>query len=251
MEEIRNKESVSITFQELLNCNNELKEIIKGKERQIERQKRQIKELKDLALRDTLTGLFNGGTFNAVLKSSFATAQRFEREENTTGERRPVSVIAIDLDGFKQINDKIGHSAGDTYLKVVAKHLSELSIRPTDIVARPGGDEFAIIIEGGKKVVQVVADRIPEAIKKASGEARKGFADKLTDEEGHITASIGCASSDEREFETSGELSQEADARAYIAKQAGRNAVVTLEMAQDLDEKGLFRAQYLLSKENT
>jgi diguanylate cyclase len=105
------------------------------------------------ALHDPLTGLAN----RALLDDRLAHAVQMHRRD-----RRPVAVLSLDLDDFKLINDSMGHSAGDALLKAAAQRLVGC-VRMGDTVARVGGDEFAVVIEGGDEDSHPVARRIAEA----------------------------------------------------------------------------------------
>lgn len=107
-----------------------------------------IQTLRKKALYDDLTGLPNRVLFNEHLEQTFK-----ERKRNQS------ALFYIDLNGFKQVNDTLGHAVGDATLKKVAKILTD-SIRPGDIVARLGGDEFAMIVKS--KHNKRVADRLTE-----------------------------------------------------------------------------------------
>ncbi len=106
-----------------------------------------------LAFTDQLTGLANRALFLDRLEQAIARQQR---------ERLTLTVLCLDLDGFKAVNDQLGHPAGDELLIRVAGRLSA-SVRSTDTVARLGGDEFAILIEGPVEDTIVAADRIFDA----------------------------------------------------------------------------------------
>lgn len=93
-------------------------------------------KLRDLSVRDSLTGLFNQRHFHSVLAEEFARAHRYER---------PLSLICFDLDNFKQYNDTLGHLEGDNILRLVGEYLREI-IRKTDRAFRYGGDEFMILL---------------------------------------------------------------------------------------------------------
>jgi diguanylate cyclase (GGDEF)-like protein len=105
-------------------------------ERVIRSQQEQIRRLEDLALTDELTGLLNRRGFILALQRELSMARR---DSGIGG-----SVVMIDLDGFKSINDMWGHSVGDDYLQAVA-HALLGSVRSGDLVARLGGDEFALL----------------------------------------------------------------------------------------------------------
>ncbi len=106
-------------------------------ERLVAQQRERIRLLEGLSLTDELTGLTNRRGFNAALTRELATLQR---DPLATG-----ILILIDLDGFKQINDRFGHAAGDAHLKAVAETL-RTALRAGDCLARLGGDEFAILL---------------------------------------------------------------------------------------------------------
>lgn len=105
-------------------------------EKIIRSQEERIRQLENLALTDELTGLLNRRGFTLSLQRELSVARR---DKNAAG-----VLVMVDLDGFKSINDLWGHSAGDDYLKGVA-HALLTEVRSTDIVARIGGDEFAIL----------------------------------------------------------------------------------------------------------
>lgn len=99
-------------------------------------QQQRIAELESLATTDPLTGIANRRGFENFLQRALANAERH-------GETGVVAVM--DLDRFKQINDRYGHMVGDECLRLVASHLAD-SLRVTDLVARPGGDEFMVVL---------------------------------------------------------------------------------------------------------
>jgi diguanylate cyclase (GGDEF)-like protein len=118
--------------------------------------------LQHLAYHDPLTGLPNRAMFEDHLDLAVARARRHDRS---------VAVLFMDLDGFKVVNDSLGHAAGDELLCIVSGRLREAT-RDTDLVARLGGDEFLVLLadlpddRGGsaKDVVQAVASRVERAI---------------------------------------------------------------------------------------
>lgn len=156
---------------------------------------------------DGLTGLLNHRSFQVRLREETTRAVR---------EGRAISLLFLDLDHFKQLNDRHGHQAGDRMLKQLAVRLRGL-VRPYDVVARYGGEEFAVILPGsdaaeataaGERVRAGVADR-PFAV------ARSGPIP--------ITLSVGVAT---RAPEQSvAEWLRNADAQLYRAKRAGRNRI--------------------------
>jgi len=197
---------------------------------QLDQSHLQVVELTKVAAEDPLTGIPNRREFDELVSD-----QRFQSYKN--GERRePLSLIAIDLDGFKAINDTAGHGAGDEYLKAVAEHIKGV-VRETDTVARVGGDEFVVVFEGAQSEAESLTNRISAAINQASEVARKKYQDVfITAEAGSVTASIGVATSDEKDFTTAKELLNLADERARLAKAVGKNAVITKQTAEDLNQ---------------
>jgi len=109
-------------------------------------------ELKDAALRDALTGLGNRRSFFQALEAVVALGEQ-------------PAILYIDLDGFKAVNDKLGHLAGDAVLRVAARRLASV-MRPTDDLARLGGDEFAVLCNGSPSREQMVmiAERVVEQL---------------------------------------------------------------------------------------
>jgi diguanylate cyclase (GGDEF)-like protein len=171
------------------------------------------KELQRLALHDPLTGLANRTLFHERAHHAIATHSRGAAT---------LAVLFIDLDGFKQINDALGHGAGDTVLIEVAARLRRC-VRPGDTVGRFGGDEFAVLAEQVATVddVTVVADRIIHAM------------EQPFDVDGriqHISASAGLALYVQG---TSADVViRSADKAMYVAKASGKGRYV---LASDID----------------
>ncbi len=172
---------------------------------------REKEEMKTLAITDRLTELYNHNFFYTRLEDEFNRAVRYETS---------ISLIMMDIDDFKKINDTYGHRTGDQVLKEIADMIKKL-VRKTDIVARYGGEEFAIILphtnlEGAEEE----AERIRATI---SGHAYAN----LTKE--NLTVSLGAVSYPSGStIISSGDLVNLADTALYEAKRGGKNKVVTL-----------------------
>ena len=167
--------------------------------------KRAEEKLLHDALHDELTGLPNRALFMDRLRQSM---ERSRREPE-----RMTAVLFLDLDQFKIVNDSLGHLVGDELLVQIAGTLST-ALRPSDTIARVGGDEFAILLEGGRDVSDAVrvADRIHERLVAPIN---------LGGHEVFVTASIGIAVHTP-EYERPEDLLRDADTAMYRAKSSGR-----------------------------
>jgi diguanylate cyclase (GGDEF)-like protein len=158
---------------------------------------------------DGLTELYNYRTFQELLEAELARSERY---------LRPLSLLMIDLDDLKVYNDTVGHPAGDAVLKEVAWELKK-SLRNCDVVARYGGDEFAIIlVETDKTDAISIANRLGSLVEEASCEHDDVFPHKTS------TISIGVASYP-TDAEERRELVAKADQALYEAKTLGGNLV--------------------------
>lgn len=154
---------------------------------------------------DAVTGLPGRGVFDAMLETEFARARRM---------RSPMSILMVDIDHFKQVNDAFGHQKGDTTLRAVAQTLMRLT-RASDICARYGGEEFVmILLSSGDKGTGMVAESLRLAVEHL--QCPGGIA---------VTISIGWAIQSECD-ERSEEIIKRADDALYQAKSRGRNRVV-------------------------
>lgn len=118
--------------------------------------KLRLNEAQGLADMDVLTPVLNRRAFMREMKRVAAFAQRYGS---------PASVVFFDLDGFKSVNDRFGHAAGDEALKAVAKRLLA-NVRESDIVGRMGGDEFAVLLaQADKETAQAKAQSLAEAVR--------------------------------------------------------------------------------------
>jgi len=171
------------------------------------------------AFYDALTSLPNRALFRDRLQQSLA---RSGRSNNT------LAVLLVDLDGFKQVNDSLGHDAGDQLLQAVAERFTETS-RPSDTLARLGGDEFALLLDGAHETHAVsVAKRLLLALEEPIWIAGRELV---------IGASIGIALHAGGAGEGE-ELVRHADVAMYAAKEAGRGRyeLFRYDMARELGE---------------
>lgn len=163
--------------------------------------------LQTQSFRDPLTGLYNRRFMDETLKRELARAQR---------NNAPLSVVMLDLDNFKHLNDNYGHSAGDTVLCAVASHLLK-SLRASDIACRFGGEELVILLpDCAAEIAAVRAEDIRSAIEAMhlndQGQALR------------VTASLGVASTSPS-ITDQNSLLKAADSALYVAKRAGKNRV--------------------------
>ena len=165
--------------------------------------------LKEYSFKDDVTGLYNRRFFSMRLDEELARYRRFNH---------PASVVLLDLDGFKAVNDEFGHAVGDETLRDIAQILQKHS-RGINVVSRYGGDEFAVLlVETSKAGARLYADRIRQVI------ASFPFSHGKT-----LTASLGVASVPDDEASTSEDLFRAADEALYAAKRAGKNQVAAFE----------------------
>ncbi len=168
-----------------------------------------LRDIQDLAERDSLTGAANRRMFNMTLERILSTSPR----RTTTAHGGVTSVLFIDLDDFKVVNDTLGHAAGDALLVSVTERIVG-AVRSTDLVARLGGDEFAILTDDGPDLQRSVA-----MAERLVRDLRLPF---LID--GHhvvVTVSIGIASTRDT-AENASDVVRNADLAMYIAKANGK-----------------------------
>ena len=166
-------------------------------------------KLSFLALHDALTGLPNRTLVLDRAERMLARARRAHTQ---------VAVLYIDVDGFKQVNDTLGHASGDALLQATAARLSSV-VREADTVGRMGGDEFVVLLESLDAGPELVAERILEVL---------GQPMSIDPRQRSISASIGIAISHDTPAEA---LLHEADLALYEAKNNGKNRYVVFETA--------------------
>ncbi|HEY3430982.1 MAG TPA: diguanylate cyclase [Rhodocyclaceae bacterium] len=174
--------------------------------------------LEEMAVTDKLTGLYNRQAFDLLVEQAMA-----EHRRNPN----PLSILMVDIDHFKQVNDRYGHQQGDAILRSLSPVLRDC-LRQSDLAFRWGGEEYLVLLKGDTQRDAVgVAEKLRESIAAhvfTLGDAEPGA-------QISITLSIGVA--EYREGETMETLIARADGCLYLAKAAGRNRVVVAESADD------------------
>ena len=173
-------------------------------------------QLEQMAATDALTGVYNRRHFSRVIDQLFAEAQRYDKD---------LACVMIDLDGYKQLNDTMGHQVGDQLLVLAGKVISA-NMRRMDVAARYGGDEFVLLLpQAGTEDAAGAAQRIREEFFAAS-------AGLLKRKDG-VTMSIGVASLKHcaGAISTAEQLVAHADAALYKSKQHGRNRISVADAA--------------------
>lgn len=174
--------------------------------------------LRELAVRDGLTGLYNRRHFNETLRQEVARAQRLGK---------PLGLLLLDVDHFKQLNDLAGHQTGDEVLVRLGALLADFARRSTDLAFRVGGEEFAVLsLDVDTHSLREWAERLRYRLEAS---AWPHPAPSVS----HVTASIGLACSSPGD--TPEALFARADRALYRAKQGGRNRVV-MEEAEEAEE---------------
>ena len=177
-----------------------------------EHEERALKQLYESSVRDPLTGAFNRHYFSSQLTTELAYAARHEQ---------PLSIILLDIDFFKKVNDTYGHLGGDAALVHVSQVFAK-SLRTEDLLSRYGGEEFIILLRGIPVDRAVaVAERLRQSLETTP--VVHG------DTSFTITASFGCASLACCNATTTDGLIESADRRLYRAKETGRNRVVSTD----------------------
>jgi diguanylate cyclase (GGDEF)-like protein/PAS domain S-box-containing protein len=180
----------------------------------VEPLKAQLRQMAEQARHDSLTGLPNRRAFGEQLFQAMARTRRYPKT---------LSIMCVDLDGFKAVNDTHGHQVGDQLLVQVARRL-EACVRTTDSVCRIGGDEFMLILEGAGNLDEI--NRIGQRVLRCLTELYAIAGCHL-----HVTPSIGAVVHDGQESDAA--LVQRADAAMYAAKNAGKCRMVLAD-SQDM-----------------
>jgi diguanylate cyclase (GGDEF)-like protein len=165
------------------------------------------RRLAELASRDPLTNIFNRRSFYDLAEREVERARRTQR---------PISLLMIDVDHFKRVNDRFGHSAGDAVLRGLVAMIQPL-LRDVDIFARIGGEELVVMMpETAAAAARLVAERLRQAVA-----ASQLLADN---DQLRVTISVGLATA--CGDETLASLIERADQALYIAKAGGRDRVI-------------------------
>ena len=175
-----------------------------------------------LAIEDGLTGAFNRRHFDEVLRAEHERARRAaqrRRDDGSLEEAAHLALLLIDVDHFKDFNDRFGHPAGDACLRAVVGAVRDAGLRPGDFVARYGGEEFVVVlpacdIDGAA----AVAERIRRQVETLHARDESPLA-------APVSVSIGLAAMCDARDSTPADLLRAADLAMYDAKHNGRNQV--------------------------
>jgi diguanylate cyclase (GGDEF)-like protein len=171
-----------------------------------------LRRSEELSITDDLTKLYNSRFLNATLRREVERSKRY---------RTPVSLIFLDLDGFKSVNDQYGHLFGSRTLVEVGSVI-KTTVREIDVVSRFGGDEFTVILpQTGPEGAQIIAERIRQRIEETTFLASEGLGVR-------ITASVGIASFPDH-GRSKDDLIARADQAMYTVKGRGKNGVAQAE----------------------
>lgn len=182
------------------------------------------------AMTDTLSGLFNRRGAQEAMQMVFGLISR-ERSQQTT-DPTEVSVIMIDLDHFKPLNDQCGHKAGDEALRIISRLIQETFHRKTDICCRYGGDEFVIILpKTSLEIARTMTEHLRQSVEQAYAREKVrvtlscGVASKLM-----APAELLRNAAGDEVLGMVGPLLEVADQALYLSKERGRNQVTTLQI---------------------
>jgi len=170
----------------------------------------QMRAIERLSMTDQLTGIANRRYFDQQINAEWRRSVRY---------KLPISIMMIDVDKFKDYNDTHGHQQGDLVLQIVAKLLTQALKRPTDLAARWGGEEFAVLLPSTDvEGALVVAESIRESIENTVIQCPDGT-------EANVTVSIGENTQIPARNDSIDSFISKADAALYTAKELGRNQV--------------------------
>jgi diguanylate cyclase len=191
-------------------ANDELEENVAARTKELEIANQRLKELSDT---DQLTGIKNRRYLDQYVDQEIIRARRYQH---------PVSILLIDIDHFKAVNDNFGHLVGDICIQAVASELSTQLRFPTDLAARYGGEEFCIVLpqtalEGGIVVAERIRKRIDQHVIEAEGFDQA------------VTVSIGIYSAIPEKTDTAKHFLENSDNALYSAKHNGRNRVESFQ----------------------
>jgi len=197
-------EQVEQSHRQILKLNQRIQEM----EQETDYLRQSAEKSRDLALKDTLTGIWNRQALNELLEKEYVRWQRYEK---------PLSLIVWDVDFFKRVNDNYGHAAGDKVLRTIAS-IFQKATRDADFISRFGGEEFmGIFPETNLEDALVLANKIRQKVERS----KFHYEDKRV----FITASAGLATF--RSGDTIDDVFKRADRALYQAKQGGRNRCIS------------------------
>lgn len=178
-------------------------------------------QLQELSRRDALTGLSNRRHFDELKDLEFRRAKR---------SGHPLSVVLCDIDSFKRYNDTCGHAMGDQCLRAVAQAMQGVTGRAGDVLARIGGEEFAVLLPAtGASQALAMAERLRQSV------AEQRIPHAASDVAPHVTVSVGVASFESCNLPSFDALLHQADQALYRAKSKGRNQVAGLESTPPME----------------
>lgn len=206
-------DQISATHKKMMLLNLELEERVLKRTQALEDANLRLREM---AARDSLTGLYNRRHFNDLLGQLFAESSRYETN---------LTCVMIDLDNFKQVNDSLGHQAGDDLLRLTS-NVIQRSIRESDVPIRYGGDEFCVLMpQTAPAEARASAERILDAFCR---DVERDMPSASV-----ATLSIGLASRQGREPQSADALVQLADEALYLAKAGGKNRITVVQPVCD------------------
>jgi diguanylate cyclase (GGDEF)-like protein len=176
-----------------------------------------VRELETAATTDAKTGLLNATAWEQLAKREMNRADR---------ERKPVSVLIVDVDRFKLVNDRFGHMAGDVVLRGIGRRL-QTEVREYDSVGRFGGEEFVVVLpNANESEALVIAERLRSRVNELHVSQMVDGLEDFGDSPLSISIGVACSPTDGAEL---ADLLIAADSALYVAKAGGRNRVVLAE----------------------